>query len=344
MATVAELVKAFNKDYGENTIYAADKTISYDRIPTGVFALDLSMGGGFPRGKVNIVYGPESSGKTNVVLRAIANHQRMWPDEVCAFVDAENAFDPKWAEKMGVNIGKLMLLSAPYAEQAVNTIEELLCAEDVGMVVLDSVAALMTVNEAESSAEKAVVGGNALVVGKLTRKVMMAQANAKREGRTPTFIAINQIRLKIGVMYGDPETMPGGKPLPFASSMTLRLYGKNIVDKKISPDMPVRKSSSAIIKKNKVPITATHCEFEMAMIPHAGLAVGECKDANTLTAFLKEYGWLGKSGSKWVLFDDTYPTLTAAIKHVYEDPMLLQEVRHKVIQRAIEVSQGGYNG
>ena len=341
MTSVAELSKAMNKDYGENSVHSAAKVLLYNRIPTGVFALDLITGGGLPKGKVSIIYGPESSGKTNIVLRAIANHQRLWPDEKCIFVDVENAFDHVWARRLGVNTEALVLVAAPTAEQAVDMIEAYLLADDVGMIVCDSIAALMTTNEAISSAEKAVVGGNALVVGKLARKVTKALAANKKVGRTPTFIAVNQIRVKVGVMYGDPETMPGGKPLLFASAMTLRLYGKNIIDTKINPDLPVRKNTKVVVKKNKVPITAINCEFEMTMIPHAGLKVGECRDKNTLTEYLKNYGWLGKEGKGWQLFGEQYKTLTACMNDVYSDPDKLDEIRKKVIDRAIELATGG---
>lgn len=335
LAKLAEV----NKKIGD-IAKTAKELSEYDveRIPTGVLDFDIATGGGFPKGKVSIVFGPESSGKTNLIYKAIANHQRLWPDEICVFVDIENAFDGKWAAHFGVDIDLLQVINPDFAEQAVDIIDMLMGADDIGLIILDSVAGLVTHAETEKSAEGALVGGAALVVGKLTRKVVLGQMKAKREGRTPTFIAVNQIRLKIGVMMGDPETMPGGKPLPFASSMTARLYGKNEVVKEVNAAMPALKVTSFILRKWKVPITQTHGEYKMIMLAHNGFTPGDVDDWNPLTHKMKQLGLMDKVGTKFSFYGEEFPTVKAIRAHVYGTPGLIEKVRADVCKRMLEVN------
>jgi len=340
--TVDELMTAMRKDYGEAAVTKADTVIDLERVPTGIFSLDLITGGGFPRGKLSIVYGTESSNKTNTVLKAIASHQRIHPHLKCIFVDMENAFDPVWATKLGVDPKKLVLIQTDYAEEVVDMVDAFLEAEDVGLIAIDSLAAMMTANEGSSSAEKAVVGGNALVVGKLTRKVIKGLAVARREGRAPTVIYINQIRLKIGVMFGNPETLPGGNAPKFAASLSLRFYGKDIIEKHVHPDLACRKETSVIIKKKKVQTTGGTCKFEMAMVGHNGLLAGQCHDYPAIQAYLKQYGWLGKveGGKGWQLFGEEHDTQKQCMETVYGTVENLDKVKAAIFARAIEEAQG----
>ena len=221
MSSAEEIVKKMKKDYGESIAKrGSDEYVDTPRLPTGIFPFDLASGGGFPMGRVSVVFGPESSGKTNVVLKAIGKGQQIYPDKQAVFVDAEHAFDPLWARQLGVNTDRLIVIHPEYAEQAVDMIEAFLYASDVFCVALDSIAALSTQNEIESSAEKAAVGGASLVIGKLFKKATVSFNRMRNQGlMPPAFIGINQIRHKIGVMYGDPETMPGGNAIKFASSL-----------------------------------------------------------------------------------------------------------------------------
>jgi recombination protein RecA len=337
-SSVSSLLKGVKDKLGDGVSLLASEAenVVVERIPTGLLDVDIATGGGFPRGKISIVYGPESSGKTNLILKTIANHQRLWPDEECVFVDLENAFDPAWAKKMGVNLNKLHIIQPDFAEQAVDIADMLMEADNIGLIIFDSIAALVTHAETEKSAEGAIVGGASLVVGKLARKIVLGQMKAKKQGRFPTFIAVNQIRLKIGVMHGDPETMPGGKPLMFASSMTIRLYGKNEVVKEVNPVLPAMKVTTCIIRKWKVPILQTNFEYKMVVIPHKGLAVGECDDWNPLTHKLKGLGLLDKVGTKFQFYGEEFPTIKQIKEHVMGTPGLLDKVRADVCRRLLE--------
>lgn len=334
-ANAAEIMAKMQKEYGANIAKLGDaQYLDTPRLPTGIFPLDLASGGGFPMGRVSLVYGPESSGKTNAALKAIGQGQILYHDKVAVFVDAEGAYDATWASLLGVDTSRLIVMSPEFAEQAVDMVEGFLYAEDVFCVVLDSIAALATQNEIDSSAEKASVGGSSNVVGKMFRKATVSFNRMRNQGlMPPAFIGINQIRHKIGQMFGNPETMPGGNAPKFASSFTLRLYGKNEIDKKIHPVMPAWKDTSFIIQKWKMPILATTGEFKMLMLeaPSLGQHPGWVKDWNTVSTYLKDLDYLGKVKGGWELFGETYPTLDAAYADLYSQPAVLIEAKQTII-------------
>lgn len=342
MATSVEILKKINKDHGKHiaTVGGSDYE-DIARLPTGIFALDLAMGGGFPQGKCSIVYGPESSNKTNIVLLTIAVGQMMFPDKKAVFADAEHALDKKWARTLGVDLDRLIIVQPDSAEQCVDFVETFMYAEDVFMVALDSIAALITKNEIESEATKVAVGGASLLVGKMYRKVTHAMQAMSNEGKqAPAFIAINQIRTKIGVMYGNPETMPGGNPPKFASAMSLRCYGKNVLDKKINPVMPAFKEVNCVIHKWKCPILAINAVYTMQMINGAGNKPGYIKDWNTVSSYMKELDYLAK-GEKggWIMHGVLYKTLDECQTALYGDPELLQDTKDQIVAELI--ARGG---
>lgn len=228
---VASLVKAFKKDFGEATAITGGQEVDVPRIPTGILHLDIATGGGIPKGRNTIIYGPESSGKTNICLKIIANYQRLYPKETCVFVDIEGTYDVKWAKKLGVDVDSLVRLRPLTAEEAVDMVQAVLLAEDCGLVVVDSLAALITDNEAESEAAKAAVGGASAHIGKMVRKTTQALNKADMQGRSPTLIYVNQTRFKVGFVLGDPECLHADTIVPFVdgSSHTIR----EIVENKI---------------------------------------------------------------------------------------------------------------
>lgn len=338
MATTADILKKMHKDHGDSiATVGGNDFVDVDRIPTGIFAVDLAMGGGFPVGKCSIVFGPESSNKTNIVLLVIVEAQRKWPTKKVVFIDAENALDLKWASTLGVDTKRLIVVYPEYAEQAVDFLESFIYAEDVSLVVLDSIAALITANEADSSAEKVAVGGSSLIVGKLYRKVVLATTKMRNQGLTPpAFIAINQIRSKIGVMFGNPETMPGGNPPKFAASMILRVYGKNVIDKKLSTVMPAFKEVACVLQKWKCPILAVNATYTMQMIEAGGNSPGFIDDWNTVSTYMKELDYLGKADKGgWVMNGVTYKTLVECKTALYSDPGMLADMKATIIAELV---------
>lgn len=336
--SASDLLQSFQKEYGDSIGSFGGALSDSDRVPTGMFPLDLALGGGFPRGKCSIIFGPESSGKTNLALLAIAQHQMLWPDKVCVFFDVEGSFDPAWAKLLGVDTDKLIVIRPSYAEQLVDMCESILYTEDCGIVVIDSLAALVTTQEIDSSAEKANVGGTGLVTGKLVRKTTLALSEAEKAGRKPTLIYINQIRMKIGVMFGNPETQPGGNAPQFQAAIRLRVYGKNEMDSKVSTVMPVKKITTFTITKWKCPILAASGKFEMVTLKHNGMNPGFCDDFNTVAEYLKGYGMFdkGPKGKGWVILGDEYPTIAPFKEKLYSDKKFGAEVRGAIIERLLK--------
>ena len=335
--SVKELQGKFHKEYGASVGGVGMAMQDLPRIPTGVFPLDLAIGGGLPACRCTIIYGPESSNKTNLLLVAIARHQKHHPDRTCSVVDFEG-LDPVWAAKLGVDMEKLGWFRPQYAEQAVDIVENLLYAEDCGIVGVDSLAMMGTQNELESSAEKAIVGGASSPIGKMCRKTARALMAAEIEGRTDVaLIYINQTRFKIGVMFGDPETMPGGNAPRFQVAMWIRVYGKNKLDPKVHKVMPVLKETTFVLKKWKVPIISPTGKFDMAMLPHKELQPGEVDDWNTISAYLKHYGQIQKADKKgWQILGEHYPTLEAFRSRLNQEQAFGDEVREALLKRVAQ--------
>jgi recombination protein RecA len=329
---LGNLLKDFHKKYGEGIGGQGVKIKRIPRIPTGIFPLDLALGGGFPRSRLCIVYGPEGSGKSNLALLCCAYVQshcavcdKATEDCICeegptvlkaVYIDLEHTYDALWAGKLGINNEEIILLQPEYAEQAADIIEAVLHAADVGIVVVDSMAALTTTAMIENSAEKAEMGGSALVTTKLVKKATMALSGESKREHHPLLLCINQVRTQLG-QYGAPEGQPGGKALQFASSMTVRINGKELFEKEISQTLPTFKETSVIIRKWKAPIVAKTCAYNLCVLEHEGRAVGSVDDWNTVSNYLKDYGVLGKTDkNKWNCIHPDgelveYQTLTA---------------------------------
>lgn len=327
-----ELTKAFQADFDPNIGGAGYKFNEIERIPSGYFAFDLLTGGGIPRGRYIELYGKENSGKTALTLKLIANMQKLHPEKKNAFIDVEGSFDPSWARKLGVDVEKLYVFTPDYGEAVVDMVEGLLRSPECGLVILDSLAALVSTREIGQSAEKSDVGGSGLLIGKLTRKVTLALTTARKLGNEPTFIAINQVRHEIGKMFGDPEKTPGGFAPKFAASMRIRVYGKDIKDPKVHKDLPVRKAVSVIIKKYKVPVVATHGDMEIVLIPHKGYKTGDGFDFPILKKYLESYGLLEKRGAIWFFQDKEYKSLGEVKRLLETDIKFGTKIKNQIIE------------
>ncbi|PYI50450.1 recombinase RecA [Paenibacillus flagellatus] len=246
-AALENALRQIEKQFGKGSIMKLGESthMQVETVPSGSLALDLALGvGGFPRGRIIEVYGPESSGKTTVALHAIAEVQRIGGQ--AAFIDAEHALDPLYASKLGINIDELLLSQPDTGEQALEIAEALVRSGAVDIIVIDSVAALVPKAEIEGEMGDSHVGLQARLMSQALRKLSGAINKSK-----VIAIFINQLREKVGVMFGNPETTPGGRALKFYSSV--RLEVRRVETIKQGNDMVGNRTRIKVVKNKVAP-------------------------------------------------------------------------------------------
>ncbi|MEK6261693.1 MAG: recombinase RecA [Planctomycetota bacterium] len=311
---LGQIEKAFGK--GSIMKMSEASTMTVSGIATGALSLDLALGGmGLPRGRIIELFGPESSGKTTLALHSVASAQKL--GGIAAFIDAEHALDPLWAKKLGVNLEELLVSQPSTGEEALAIAEMLIKSNAVDVIVIDSVAALVPKAELDGEMGQAHVGLQARMMSQAMRKLTGAIAKSKT-----IVIFINQIREKIGVMFGSPETTPGGRALKFYSSC--RIDVRRITQLK-EGDNVIGMRMRAKIVKNKVAPPFRQTEFDM---------LGECGISYEadLIDLAASFNVVSRSGS-WYIHGDTKlgQGRDKARNFLREHPEITAELKEKVM-------------
>jgi recombination protein RecA len=313
--TIAQIEKAF----GEGSIMplgAEARGPRVDGIPTGSLSLDLALGGlGLPKGRIIEIFGPESSGKTTLALHAIARSQLA--NGIAAFIDAEHALDPTWAKKLGVNLETLLVSQPSSGEEAMNITEMLIKSNAVDVIVIDSVAALVPQKELDGEMGDSHVGLQARLMSQAMRKLTGAISKSKT-----CVIFINQIREKIGVMFGSPETTPGGRALKFYSSC--RIDVRRIGQLK-EGEMVIGQRVRAKVVKNKVAPPFRIAEFDM-MHSNGISYEGDVLDLAVAQKFIIRSG-------AWFKYGETHlgQGREKVRQFLLENPKVTEELRQKIL-------------
>ncbi len=289
--TLDQVLQDIEKQFGKGSVMklGSNEVRQIDVIPSGSIALDMILGiGGYPKGRIIEIYGPESSGKTTFALHAIAEAQKLGGR--VAFIDAENSLDPQYAKKLGVNIDELLLSQPDNGEQALEICEALVRSGAISVIVIDSVAALVPQAEIEGEMGDSHVGLQARLMSQALRKL------AGVINKTNTIaIFINQLREKVGVMFGNPEVTPGGRALKFYSSIRLEIRRAEAI--KLGTDIVGNKTTIKVVK-NKMAPPFKSCTVDIMYgegVSHEGELVDLASEANIIE---KSGAWYSYKGEK----------------------------------------------
>lgn len=309
------------KDYGKGSIMKlGDRpSVQVDCIPTGALALDIALGvGGVPRGRIIEIYGPESSGKTTLAQHIVAEAQKR--GGIAAFIDAEHALDPEYARNLGVNVDELLISQPDTGEQALEIAEELVRSGAIDIIVIDSVAALVPKAEIEKAMDEQQMGLQARLMSKALRKLTAIVGKTNT-----TVIFINQLRQKIGVMYGNPETTTGGNALKYYASVRLDIRRFDSVKNKEGEDIGNRVRVK--VAKNKVAPPFRTAEFDI--VYGKGIcAIGNILDVAVNMDIVKKAGaWFSYNDEKLGQGRDK------SKEFLSENPELLKEIEQKVREK-----------
>lgn len=315
-------MEQITKQFGDGSIMKLGeaKKVDVELLPSGSLSLDLALGGGYPKGRIIEIYGPESSGKTTLTLHAIAEMQKQ--GGTAAFIDAEHALDPAYAKRLGVDTDNLLVSQPDNGEQALEIVETLVRSNAVDLIVVDSVAALVPQAEIDGDMGDSHMGLQARLMSQALRKLTGIINKSKA-----TVIFINQIRMKIGVMFGNPETTTGGNALKFYASVRadIRRIGQ------IKDGDEIRGNRTRVkIVKNKIAPPFRTAEFDI-MYNEGISKTGDVVDLGV------QYGVLGKSGAFYKYNDTTIGQgREATKKYLKDNPEILAEIDAKVREKVAE--------
>lgn len=320
---LATALSQIQKDFGEGAIMRLNEAqrVNVETIPTGALSLDLALGvGGVPRGRIVEIFGPEASGKSTLVLHILANAQKS--GGLAAYIDAEHAFDPEYAQNIGVNLDELLISQPDTGEQALEITETLVRSNALDVIAIDSVAALVPKAEIEGEMGETQIGLQARLMSHALRKLTGVVSKSKT-----CLIFTNQLRMKIGVFFGNPETTPGGMALKFYSSVRLDLRrleqlkeGENVIGNRVR----------AKVVKNKVAPPFKQAEFEILYSQGISLE-GDVLDLAC------RFGLIAKLGSWYQMGEEKLGQgREAARQYLKDHPKLVVDLRQNILEKVKE--------
>jgi len=320
-------MEQITKAFGDGAIMKMGEKqagMTVDVVPTGCLPLDIALGvGGLPRGRVTEIFGPEASGKTTLCLHVIAEAQKM--GGTAAFIDVEHALDPSRAVTVGVNLDNLLISQPDNGEQALEIVETLVRSNAVDVVVLDSVAALVPKAEIEGDMGDSMMGVQARLMSQALRKLTGAISKSKT-----IVIFTNQIRQKIGIMFGNPETTPGGLALKFYASVRIDL--RKIANIKTATGESIGSQHRARIIKNKVAPPFREAEFEIMNIE--GISI-----FGSLVDLAVQHGLITKSGAFFKVDGQNIQGREGTKKYLKENPKLVEDLKSQIWKKVKENNQ-----
>jgi recombination protein RecA len=324
---LAQIEKSFGK--GSIMKLGAQERVNIETIPTGSLSLDLALGGGIPKGRITEIYGPESSGKTTLTLHIIAEAQKQGGQ--AAFIDAEHALDPEYAKKIGVDIDNLLVSQPDSGEQALEITETLVRSNAVDIIIIDSVAALTPRAEIEGEMGDSHMGLQARLMSQALRKLTAAVSKSN-----VSIIFINQIRMKIGVMFGNPETTTGGNALKFYSSVRMEIRSAGKIEGKVPEGMTanakhlVGNKTKVKVVKNKIAPPFKVAEFDIMF--NKGISY-----EGDLLNLADQYNVTRKSGAFYSYKDETIGQGRENAKiYLKDNPKIAKEIEKLVKKAALD--------
>lgn len=333
----SKLLAQIEKDRGEKIILPANVIPPACCIPTGAFTLDFALMGGLPEGFATMIYGLESSGKTTMTLKSVAAFQRKHPNKLAVWVDTESMFDPDWAAKLGCDLKRLHIVHPATGEEAVDLMAAAMEPIEVGMVIMDSIPGCVPKAVVDRSAEDQTMAVLARLMGIFCSKILTAWGKERRRNHRVTVLIINQFRSKVGLVFGDPRTLPGGRQINHMPSTKIEIKNSEVMgEDAVGNEVVDLNDHTFKITKAKHGSSIRSGQFQMVINPDKDehLAQGDFEDFKTVITFAKKFGLLAGGGGKYrlpIITDQFFPKHDDIIEFFKQSPELFETMKAYLI-------------
>ena len=332
---IGRLIGDASRLHGPNVIRSAELRPRFKHIPTNIFQLDMGLHGGIPEGVISLIYGRAGSGKTTLCKRTIGQAQKKYPDMAAVFIDLEGTYQPEWGATHGIDNSRMALIQPDTGEQALDLARGAVKANEVSVVVVDSLAALTPIKEIEKSMEDLTVGEQAKLIARFCRTIQSDMLNERKRGHRPAILWINQWRMKIGTMYGDPRVLPGGDAQHYAAAVKIEMKNKEVMGKDANDMQTVDYNEHSFkIDKSKVGTGIREGEFTMIRNPSHYLGQGFVDDAKVVVTWARKVGLITGGGSSWTVdgVDTKFGRLQEIADYFYSDDEFYTDFKDRLVR------------